>query len=490
MANGPQGQNDLIILNGIDGTTGDYLIAPLAQADAAKLAVKQPPDKNTAKTLGKIVKQATEAHLGGAFDVDLEDVTDAGWAIVFHKDEEKAVKDALGPLIEHRKKQIGNDAKFKICEYRDNESVVQWLARHKIAFGPVEPEKMPFYILLIGAPIRIPFSFGHLLDAVYGVGRLHFENADGYKRYVESVIKYETQAKAPTSKEVVFFGPRNKNDFATELSSEQLVAPLALGAPGKKGVIERASKVAKVEYKARLLKPGESTKENLLSVLRPGAGAKTPSLLFTASHGLGWPSGHADQKGAQGALLCQNFPGRGLGAPKPGHYLAAADLPADARVHGLVCFHFACFSVGTPERDRFTYKPGTPPPVLAPQPFFSPLPQSLLSHPNGGALGVIGHVERAWQNSIVAGEAGPQLLAFENAIGFILKGAPLGFALSEFNDRFKAQSANLTDVINKVNLGKVVSDRELAALWLERNDAEGYQLLGDPAVCLRKDALQ
>jgi hypothetical protein len=30
-----------------------------------------------------------------------------------------------------------------------------------------------------------------------------------------------------------------------------------------------------------------------------------------------------------------------------------------------------------------------------------------------------------------------------------------------------------------------VSDRELASAWIERNDAEGYVVLGNPAVALR-----
>jgi hypothetical protein len=33
-----------------------------------------------------------------------------------------------------------------------------------------------------------------------------------------------------------------------------------------------------------------------------------------------------------------------------------------------------------------------------------------------------------------------------------------------------------------------LSDRDLVAFWLERNDAQNYVVLGDPAVRIRTDA--
>jgi hypothetical protein len=482
--------DDLIAFNGIDGATGDYLLRPLKESDASQIAKDFPQDKTMVNAISSAKRQTEVEHLGGAFDLNLDDVTMAGWAVVFHQNEDQAVKDALAPLVEHRKKQIGDDTIVKVLDYREGEQVIPWLARQKIRFGVVEPEKVPYYVLIVGGPDRIPFAFGQALDVVYAVGRLYFDKVDQYQRYVESVLEYEKAAKAPNGKEIVFWGPRNKNDKPTKLSSEYLIKPLALGAPGEKSVIERAAKFSKVAYSGRLIEPENSTKANLLEVFRPAANKPGPCLLFTASHGVGWPNGNENQAAAQGALLCQDFPGRGLGPLKPDHYLAGADVPKDARVHGLVCFHFACFSAGTPEADRFSYEPGTPPQALAPKPFFSALPQALLGHPNGGALGVIGHVERAWQNSIITEGAGAQLLPFENAIGFIVNGQPLGWALKEFNDVFAASSVNLTNTLRDKDAGVDISDSAIAALWLERNDAEGYVLMGDPAVCLRKDALQ
>jgi hypothetical protein len=201
-----------------------------------------------------------------------------------------------------------------------------------------------------------------------------------------------------------------------------------------------------------------------------------------------WPKGHAGQLAGQGALLCQDWPG--FGTMKPEHYLAAADVPANAKLHGTIAFHFACYGAGTPEKDRFAHTPGAQPPAIADAPFVSALPRKLLTHPNGGALACIGHVERAWGYSIVGQNTGPQLIPFQNAIGRMLIGQPAGYALKDFNEKFAALSASLASMLEQVGFGSFVPDDELAAAWTERNDAEGYLLLGDPAVRLRVDALQ
>ncbi len=207
------------------------------------------------------------------------------------------------------------------------------------------------------------------------------------------------------------------------------------------------------------------------------------AVLCTASHGVGFPKGHSLQLAAQGALLCQDWPG--IGALSPDHYFAAADLPASARVHGLIAFHFACYGGGTPSHDRFFHKQGMPPTAIADQPFLAALPKALLAHPNGGALAVIAHVERAWGYSIVTANAGPQLLPFENAIGRILSGQPVGHAIKDFNERYAALATSLSSLLEEASFGATVSDFELVSSWAERNDAEGYVVLGDPAVQMR-----
>jgi hypothetical protein len=131
------------------------------------------------------------------------------------------------------------------------------------------------------------------------------------------------------------------------------------------------------------------------------------------------------------------------------------------------------------------HKKGEPPPAIADKPFIAALPKALLSHAGGGALAVIGHVERAWGWSIGKAITGAQLLPFENTLDTLAAGEPVGYAVKDFNERYAALSTELTGLLEQVGFGATISDVRLARAWAERNDAEGYMVLGDPAVALR-----
>jgi hypothetical protein len=220
--------------------------------------------------------------------------------------------------------------------------------------------------------------------------------------------------------------------------------------------------------------------------------AAPPAMLFTASHGMSVRSGRPNQLTDQGALLCQDWPG--FGSVRAEHFLAAADVADDANVNGLVAFLFACFGNGTPDADQFPIdlsQAGTGPP-LARQPFIAALPRRLLAHPNGGALAVIGHIDRAWGFSIQAPKAtDAQIHTFRNCLGYILKGQPVGSAVcGQFGARFAALSTALASFTSPTAPSFMrPNDRDLVTYWLERNDAQNYVMLGDPAVRIRTDAL-
>ncbi|MGI8745745.1 MAG: hypothetical protein ACR2NN_24855 [Bryobacteraceae bacterium] len=464
-----------IYLNGLNPITGDYLVPPLddAQAAAAASGGKQP-----IPAVSRMHANLTRKTLGLPFPLQPEQISDAGWAIVTHAQEDPAVLQALEPLFQQRLKEIGNPATVKKLTY-NGEAFVDWLAAQGVAPGTVKPDKVPFYLLIVGDPERIPFDFTQLLDIEYAVGRLHLNTPADYSIYAQNLVDYETSQAPSNTKEVIFFGTQHINDMATQLSCQSLVTPLADSLDGGK-------------FGSRKLLGPAATKAGLLKILRRPQGQNPPAFLFSATHGLGWPSGDPNQDESQGALLCGEFKGVELSPLPltPDTYFSAQDLDATANVKNLIAFHFACFGLGTPRSDKFTFNPPQPPAQLAPKAFFSPLPKRLLSHPSGPALAAIGHIERAWATSIQPPNAGPQIQPFQNAIAKILAGLPLGLALTDFSLVFGQFAALVGQMLaDKLN-DLPVDDEKLATAWTQQNDAEAYTLFGDPAIRLRPEKLQ
>jgi hypothetical protein len=467
-------------LNGIDAETGGYLVPPISLADAAAM-LRGPgarggapapafdaPRRDAAETgwLLRLWRRLNEAQWGLPFDVDPAVVRRAGWAAVFHEMETAAVRAALDPLIAHRRRRVDAD-RCHVLDYREGETPESWLGRHLVGAGSVEPKKVPYYLLLVGGPERFPFSFCHQLDVEYAVGCIHFDTPGEYEQYARSVIAYETSAAVPTGRDALFFG--TQHDPATDLSANALVRPLA--------------EHTLADFRKTVLIGTPAVKAVLADVLAPSGSGGPPAIALTATHGLAFPPTSPLQRPTQGALLCQDW--APFTPPGPDDWFAAADVAKTAHVHGLVAFVFACYGGGTPSHDRFLHRRGQPPPVVADRPFISALPKALLAHPNGGALACIGHVERAWGYSIVTEGAGAQLLPFENALGRLAAGEPVGHAVKDFNERYASLSTRLNRLLEQAGFGAHVDDRELAAAWVECNDAEGYLVIGDPAVALR-----
>jgi hypothetical protein len=464
---------ELAYPNGVDGTTGGYLVPAMTQAEIAAIARDENPDAERAGALAKVQHALSAEHLGLPFDVDPLEISGAGWALVFHADEAPETKAALEPLLARRTGQIADAARIKTLDYRTGESRQRWLARHGVAAGSIDPTKVPFYLLIVGSPSKIPFGFCRELAVEYAVGLLSFDTPAEYGAYAKSVVAGETNEMKPRSRQVTFFATRHEFDAATQLSADRLVKPLAEGALA-----------GRVRCRFEAIHGGAATRDAIGGVLAR-TDATAPALLFTASHGMGFPIGYAGQRAEQGALLCQNWSGPKAGPIERGQYFAASDVPETANVAGMFAFLFACFGGGTPARDRFAHTPGAQPPVLTEQPFAAALPQKFLAHPGGGALGCIAHVDRAWNHSIVQAGAGPQLIPFENAIGKVLAGQPIGLALKDFNERFAALSVSLSGMLEQIGDGAKIPDAQLATAWIQRNDAEGYALFGDPAARMR-----
>ena len=72
----------------------------------------------------------------------------------------------------------------------------------------------------------------------------------------------------------------------------------------------------------------------------------------------------------------------------------------------------------------------------------------------------------------------------------ILGGLPVGYALKDVRERYASLAASVGKTLEEIKLfGLQVDDKQLVADWAGRNDAGGYVVIGDPAVCLRAEKL-
>jgi hypothetical protein len=414
-------------------------------------------------------------------------LADLGWGVIFASNADPAIEEALAELLKLRREQAGghNPEYFKIFKgeqgYRPGETTRDFLSRHEAGIGLPKPEKVPYYLLIVGDPEVIPWEFQYGLDIAYAVGRLHFDTLAEYSHYSKSVQAAEKRG-SRLPRRVTLFGPQHESLLPSDLGMKYLLQPL-----------REELQTALSGWDIETVFGEAATKARLSRLL---GGDETPALLFSAGTAMSFPSTHRDQQRFQGALLCQDWPG--FGKVKREHYLAAEDVSEDAQLQAGVVFLFAPFSAGTPRVSNF-FKPlsSSQGKSSAPRAFMSRLPQRLLGHPNGGALAVIGHVDEVFvQSFLVMGfsKTGiPDIHHFKESLRCILEGYTIGSAMEPFSHRYANLSADLSEKLLPSVFGQeggdkvertTIDDRELQSLLTWTRDARNYVVLGDPAVRL------
>jgi hypothetical protein len=466
---------ETISVNGVNAVTGDYAVAPLPNADLAR-RIKGLSEPDNLSELRAKKGRPVDSPVSEAVE-DPTDLAQAGWAVVFPAAMDgkrcEAIKEALGPLLDHRKVQAGEFYRLFEGEsgYQANDNKRDFCARQspEIKRGPARPEQMPFYVMLVGSPEEIDYEFQYQLDVMRGVGRIDFGyDLDAYARYAQSVVAAET-GKVKLPRRAAFYSVRNPNDDATLISDRYLVRPLLANVqqPKLKGEIP-------LKFDWEFSQTPSGAKAELARLL--SGKDQTPAFLFTASHGLVYsPGDGAQQRREQGALIGQSWV-RGT-PPVRDDYFTAEDVD-DANLLGLVAMFFACFGVGTPQYDYYT-GPSAAREQIAARDFTSALPKRMLSQ---GALAVIGHVDRAWGHSFISPGSNVEIDAFVTAMRKLLNGDPVGLATDpSFNLKYADMTAVLSDVLKNIKYDPV-DDKDLVKLWTANNDARSYVVLGDPAV--------
>lgn len=464
----PNPQPYEILSFGIDAVTGRPLPDPSAEA-VANIARGFVPEPTKEKPL----KKGADFSAVVLATPDQDDLAAMGWAVLFAEDDPQAdeIAAALKPLLDRRAAQAGN--RFKVLKgkdgYQTGQDAVTWLGKRNLSVDLVDPDMgLPFYVLLIGAPSLIPMDFQYRLDIFWAVGRLDFEQPGDYARYAQSVIDHEDAATAGNGR-FGLFAPRHDFDAATQLFHRAVVTGLqsATLPPG---------------FTLRPLLAAEATKEGYARLISGDEGAGTPQLIFTGGHGMEFPRGDPRQIATQGALVCQDWPG--YGAIDSDDWFAASDVPDAAQLAGTIHFVFACYGGGCSKIDTFRDERGTAL-QISDADRSAALPRALMLHKDGGALAVIAHVDRAFACSFALNSGAPQTQGFRDVLWSLMRGYRAGNALDRFNARWGATATVLADALS-ARKQPPADDDQLYQLWISRDDARNYVLLGDPAVRLKR----
>jgi hypothetical protein len=420
--------------------------------------------------------------IDGSVD-DPMDLTQTGWGVLFASDTDPAVREALQPLLDLRKSQVKDNQLFRIFEgntgVHTGQTASSWaMSRAVTLSAPVSPKHgVPFYLLLVGSPQQITFEFQAELDLQWAAGRLYFDQVADYAAYAKNVVAYETAQQLTRERRTAVWMPRNPLDLSTPLLAGT-IGPEFMGQNVGSEVLGEREK-----FKLSTFIGETATKATLTDIFRGKIDGGPASLFFTGSHGAEWPiADPVVQKERQGALVTQEWT---RGQPlTPASYFCGADLPADADLQGTIAFTFACFGGGCPDKDSYFFDDHGANLPLTPQPIISRLPQTLLSR---GMLAIIAHVDRAFSYAFEDILGTPQAQLLRTPLELLMKGKRVGLASDPLSQQWSSLAAELG-----IALGGGTSQAQpstLTNLYIARDDARNYLVLGDPAVRLRTELM-
>lgn len=461
--------SELLFVNGLNGKTGQYLYPPTT-VDALADAIwkhEVPPDLPADDPTEDETYDPKRVSLVG---VDTKDLSETGWGVMFPAGVDPRIKRALSPLLELRRDQVDRSDYYHEFHLSPGQTAEYFLREIEAGrLAALRPEKLPFYLLIVGGPEEISYELQLKLGGSVAVGRIDFDHPNDYRTYAENVVSC-AGGRGRRPREVAFFGVHNEGDSTTYRLLNHLTKPLA----------DRIETL-QPRYDVRRILGPEATKNGLLDLYR-GKGSPAPAVLFAAGHGLAFETDLELQKQRQGALMCSDLPGP-FHEPRPvpeDVYFQARDLSDDADFRGMVVMHFSCYGAGTPVWNTYarTAKQRT---RRAQQPFVAQLPRRLLSR-RDGALAFVGHVDSSWTTSFSWAGEPSQPLAFEQTLKLLLDGQPVGATIDPIRELWDFAARESTSLWQQKELGQRVPNDKFVHFWRANNDAQGWVICGDPAV--------
>ncbi|MEM9554428.1 MAG: hypothetical protein AAGC60_09225 [Acidobacteriota bacterium] len=438
----------------VDAESGDYAFAPMTASALARRIAGRPLSRRPV-----------------AYGIAAGDLAEAGWGMIVPHDLDPHIDEALAPLVGRRREETG-DALYRRLVHIPGRRAGDLLASLRAGPGRVDPRRLPYYLLFVGDPESVPYGLQHDLAMQHAVGRLDLATPDEYAAYASTVLAAEDAAiRRIDERSMAVFAPRHGDDPVSRVCRDDLARPLADALRPRLG--DRLEAIV-----------GDPADRDCFDRL---LGAEGPSLLVGVGHALTLRLGRPGRSERQGAVIGAGWGGQQAG-PVPRALCFEAEDVGARRLEGQIVVLVGCFTAGTPRGDSYAAPEAAESfgdeatqgvralgegAVLDP-PFVAALPRRLLA---AGALGVIGHVDTAFEHGFRWPEGEPQIGAFRELAEALLDGRRTGLAMEAFGQR----ALHLGQQLLEATIGR--GDRAVDEIyrWIAYHDARSYVLLGDPA---------
>jgi len=422
-------------------------------------------------------------HLAPPPPADFRQWWDArvGWGVILPElpdvdpatpDRGEGLPEPMRPFLAARAKQLGRAVPiFRYLKDSPNRSTLlrtrmlqRDLSINGSEFG-LGNDQIPFYLLIVGSPADIPWSFQYLLNTTHGVGRLDLDDA-GLSKYVAAAIGGWKAADPKQSNRALIWSVEGGGDI-TQLMHDVIAKPLG------------ARLSADPDIQAQYLHGSDATASALIDRLSEAR----PGLVVTTSHGMTGPLGVENQAAMRASL--------GVPVDKDFRLLDADALARRWSPDGAIWYAHACCSAGGDSQTAFTdlVKQGTQVAqvlagVAALGAVTAPLPRSLLGL-DEPLRAFIGHVEPTFDCTLKQPES-------DQGLGKTLVGAlyddlynqyPVGYALRRWYGRYGSLFASHESAARRFAAGEDTEGTMFDCLRSAR-DGVSTVILGDPAVCL------
>ena len=390
--------------------------------------------------------------------------------------------DAIAPLVEQRRRQQGPVRVYRVPPRMTADEAARWKKRVFRTAADLDGD-LPRYQLILGDLDEVPLAIQQVQASDGFVGRIAFDDLDGYRAYAAKVVRWEDRPAPVTEAHAILHAVRDGTS-ATRLGVQALIAPAD-------DLLRRRRAAGDVRYgELRVTGSERPAPDELLAA----AAIDRPGVLLSLGHGAGVPrsGGAARQRREQGAL---SFGRGGL--------LTGADLAGRGFLPGGVWLAVACFAAGTPETSAYRHwldmlrraghvgsETGHVLDTLAhDRPFVAALPRAALADPDG-PLAFVGHIDLAWAYSFFDLDDRPRRRPgrIAGVIQALLNGHRAGVAVRKLMQWFAEVNTELTALDDaRARAGGAPDDPEQVRrghLWMLRQDLAGHVLLGDPATRL------